>query len=102
MKVISPDNTTHIIDYIYRRELVGNPVFELTNETTKVSENLSATQITTIDGLSTMYFVKTVSNNEKYTMKVTDDDGVVYRCKVFVTNQDVQNFDKTKGFITYE
>lgn len=102
MKVLNPGNTTHEIKLIYRRELSGSVVFTLTNEVTKESETLVLNSSVTTDGITTVNFDKTVLNRSKYILKVADEEGVVYRCKIFSTDQTPQNYDKTKGYLVYE
>jgi len=102
MKVLNPNNSDHEIKLIYRRGLSGNVVFTLTNEVSKDSEILTIDSASTLDGVTTIQFNKTVSDRDRYTIKANDDSGVVYRCKVFVTDQTVQDYSKTKGYIEYE
>jgi len=101
MKIVLPSNTNHSIDLIPRYYPVGSIDLYLYNEVTKV-ETLTANTYVTASGLLTIDFALVVSEGDKYQIKITDNEGVVFRGKLLATEQPEQSYKLTAGKYYYE
>ena len=101
MKVVNPNNTTHTIELIPRYYSTDTLTFLLTNETTKAQTEVSQTN-TNVNGLISFTFDFTFSERDKYTVKITDVSGVVYRGNIFATDQESQDFNILENYYIYE
>lgn len=95
MKVFDPNDTTHNLKVIPRYYNVDNTHTLITKEegtTAEVTETIDTR--TLAEGYITYTFDKTVSNNQRYSYKITDvtTTKVVSRGKIFVTDQTPQNY----------
>lgn len=100
MKVVLPSDTSHSITFIPRYYPTGAISLTLINEVTKV-ETVVPNANSTLDGITTIDFDFTFKERDKYNMKVTEGTNIVYRGDIFATEQTPQDFDITKGYITY-
>lgn len=103
MKILNPIDTEHEIVLIPRFYVSGDVVLELTDETTKEIIMHTLTPIT-IDGFMYINFTETFINNQKFQIKITENNEIVFRGILFVTDQssDTQNYKISKGVFTYE
>ena len=102
MKVLNPNDTTHKIRYIYRRTAVGSKTFVLINEVTKEEEVFTPDFEATYSGITDMMFTKTVQEGSRYILKITDTQDKIYIGKIFVTDQQLNSYNKTENYIVYE
>lgn len=100
MKVINSGNTTHEIILIPRFYAEGEITMELFNEETK--EVLSFSLMTLIlNGYLYVNFDYIFKNNSNFQIKITFENEIMYRGKLFVTNQtDLENYKITKDIFT--
>ncbi len=101
MNVVNPNDTTHIINFIPRYYPSDDLVFSLYDETTQISEVVDNIYLTT-NGITSLTFDYTFTENQKFQIKITDEIGVVFRGKLIATSQDPQDFKLTNGLYFYE
>jgi GT2 family glycosyltransferase len=101
MKVVSPNDTEHLIAIIPRYYTDGVLDLYLYNEATQI-ETLVTPIYVTQNGILTLTFTFTFNENDKYQVKITDANGIIYRDKIFATSQDTQNFKATNDLYFYE
>jgi len=100
MKVLSPENTEHEIVFIPRFYFEGAVVMSLYNEETSVTTTYNVTP-NTADGYVYLEFEEDFINNTNFQIKITIDDEVVFRDKLFITDQtDLENYQITKDVFT--
>ena len=100
MKVVNPDNVNHTIDLI-PRSYVTPVILELYNEVTKVNTEVS--NISTLsDGILSLNFDFSFSENDKYQIKVSNGTEILYRGKLIATTQNPQKYKLTKDLYFYE
>jgi len=100
MKVLNSNDTEHEIIFIPRFYFEGDVVMELYNEEKSTTETFTITPIT-IDGYVYIDFEKEFTNNTNCQITITSDDEIVYRGKLFVTDQtDLQEYKITKDVFT--
>ena len=56
----------------------------------------------TYSGITDMMFTKTVEEGSRYIFKITDTQDTIYIGKIFVTDQQLNSYNKTKDYIVYE
>lgn len=97
MIVLNPDQTSHEIVIIPRFYFQGEVVMELYNEDKSTTLTFELTP-TTIYGYVYLMFDQEFENNTNYQIKITLGNSIVYRGKLFVTNQtdDLQDYKITK------
>jgi hypothetical protein len=100
MIVLNPNDTTHFFNFIPRTNH-GDVVLSLYNETTQESETIINTSAI-INGITTISFEKTFVENDKFQIKITQEDEVIFRGKLLVTSQEPQAFKATKDLYYYE
>lgn len=100
MKVLNPNNTTHSISLIPRYYPDSAIVFTLFNETNKENTVVSNTYSIT-NGLLTIVFDYTFTNKSKYQLKL-EENSIVYRGKLLITDQGTQDYTITKDLYYYE
>lgn len=86
MKVLNPNDTNHILKFVPRFSPDENLVFELKNEATKVSEILTFLYIFD-NGILTIDFDYNFINKSNFQIKLIQDNEVIYRGKLFITDQ---------------
>jgi len=99
MIVLNPNTTTHLFKVIPRSYTYDELTFNLTNEETGETTE-EAIYYLLEDGYLYCSLEKNLSNNSNYTLKITNNDFVIFRGKIFVTNQETQNFRITKDYLT--
>jgi len=101
MKVVSPNDTSHTLTFIPRYYPTTAISFTLINEVTKVEETITTTNSVT-DGILSVSFDYTFAERDKYNIKISEGNEIVYRGDLFCTEQEPQDFDITLNYITYE
>ena len=97
MKVLNPFNVEHELVIIPRYYTTSNVNIVLKDELTSDVFNYSVTPLN-IDGYMYLNFEENFTNNTNYQLTVNSGLEVIYRGKVFVTDQsnDTQNYKITK------
>lgn len=101
MIVVSPSTTTHDITFIPRFYPDNSISVELKNEVDSVVSTPANTYFVK-DGKMVVRFDYEFVENDKFQIKITESDGVVYRGKIFATSQESQSFKLTAGLYEYE
>lgn len=101
MKVVLPIDTTHLIALIPRYYTSDALVLELYNEVKQTKEIVPCIYIIQ-NGLMTITFDYNFIENDKFTIKISDSNGVIYRDKLIATSQTTQDFKSTKDLYYYE
>lgn len=99
MKVVNPNNTTHVIRLI-PRAYIEPIVLELYNETTQI-ETIVPNSIVVTDGIISITFDFTFSEGDKYQIKLSNGTEILYRGKLFATTQQPQQYKITEGLYYY-
>ncbi len=102
MKVINPNNQINTIKLIPRFKDVEAFDLLLINETTKEQTTFFIDNYSYQDGI--LFFDLDVATNEgeKYELKLSILNEVLYRGKIFATAQEPQDFELTKDLYIYE
>lgn len=100
MKVILPTNTTHNIVLEPRYYPSGAVSLEVINESTKDVTYPVITYVV-LNGVMTATFDLTVLESDRYSIKIKDGLGVVYRGNLFSTSQTTQDYKLTKNKYIY-
>jgi len=100
MIVVNPEDTNHTFDIIVRY-YPAEIVFNLYNEVTQVSEIVNQLFVVN-DGIMTVSFSYTFTEQSKYQIKLTDENGVVFRGKLIATSQTPQDYKQTNNLYVYE
>ena len=101
MKVVNPNDGSHTIQLIPRFYPFNSLVLELKDEQTKIAVIVTNTYIVS-DGVMTINFDFDFTNKEKFEIKITENDNVVYRGKIIATTQESQDYKLTKDLYFYE
>jgi len=100
MKVLLPSFTTHTITTEPRFFPTLALDMELKNEATGVITNVVPSYVTAF-GVTKFTFDLTGAESDRYSVKITQGSEVVYRCKLFFTEQTPQDYKVTKGLYNY-
>ena len=100
MKVVTP-NTTHTITLIPRFYPCNEVVVSLYNEVDRTTSTPDNTYYIN-NGTMNVSFDYTFVNKDKFQLKITEGDDVVFRGKIICTDQDTQEFKLTDGIYRYE
>jgi len=100
MIVVNPEYTNHTFDII-PRYYTKAIVLELYNEVTQVSEIVNQLFVVN-DGIMTVSFSYTFTEQAKYQIKLTEGNGVVFRGKLIATSQTPQDYKQTNNIYVYE
>ena len=101
MNVVNPNDTSHIIKFVPRYYSSDALVFSLYDETTQISEVVDNIYLTT-NGITSLSFDYTFTENQKFRIKISDENGIVFRGKLLATSQTTQDFKLTNGLYFYE
>lgn len=101
MNLVNPNDTSHLIVIIPRRYTYNDLSLELYNEETQVSETIIFT-FTVINGFINIYFDYDFIDGQKFQIKITEENEVVYRGKLMVTSQNAQSFKASNELFYYE
>lgn len=100
MKVVNPNDTSHIIKLIPRYYPVSDLTFELYNEFTQITDTVT-NNYEIVDGNLFLSFDYNFENNSKYQIKILEDEEVVYRGKLIATSQSTQDYKLTNNVYYY-
>lgn len=100
MIVVNPEDANHTFDII-PRYYPSSIVLTLYNEVTQLSEVVNQLFIIN-DGIMTVSFTYTFTEQAKYQIKITDENGVVFRGKLISTSQIPQDYKQTNNLYVYE
>jgi hypothetical protein len=100
MKIVLPENTEHNLILIPRFYPSDTVVLQLTNETTNAKEDIRNTY--TIDnGYMLVNFDYEFTEKQRFSIKIYDESGVVFRGKILATSQETQNYKQTLNVYEY-
>ena len=111
MKVISPDDTTHIIKLIPRfYELGATLTLNIYDEGKRVNQDVTLGTFTVVDRYLNITFTDAeftdldFYENGRYQLRVTDVTSaeIAYRGKMIATTQIPQDYKLTNSLFTYE
>ena len=102
MKVINPNNQINEIKLIPRFNDVEAFDLLLINETTKEETTFFIDNYTYEDGILVFDLDFATNEGDKYELKLSILNEVLYRGKIFATEQETQDFDLTKDLYIYE
>lgn len=94
MKIVNPNNTNHQFTLIPRYYPTEEIIVELYNEATKVKIIVESTYIVT-DGYLNLNFDFTFAEKDRFSVKITDLNGVVYRGKIYATAEETQDYKQS-------
>lgn len=100
MIVVNPEDANHTFDII-PRYYPSSIVLTLYNEVTQLSEIVNQLFIIN-DGIMTVSFTYEFTEQAKYQIKITDENGVVFRGKLISTSQIPQDYKQTNNLYVYE
>jgi len=101
MIVLNPTNTTHTINFIPRFIPSDDLILQLYNETLQTTETITNTY-SYLDGITAITFDLDCTENQKFQIKITENNEIVYRDKLFITSKTPQDFKATKDHYYYE
>jgi hypothetical protein len=101
MKVILPENTTHTIKLIPRFEPTEiNLLIKITKEGfNEVLEQVST--YTFANGIMSLTFDLTGVEQDRFNFDLYNDNEIIYKGKLFFTEQNPQDFKLTENTYTY-
>lgn len=101
MNVVSPSVTSHQLKVVPRFYPVGQCVLRLKNKVTGVATTQNIEPVIS-DGYLYADYTHTFKNLDSYQVEMTRGDEVVYRGKIFATDQfdDTQDYKITKDVFT--
>jgi len=98
---LSPTDLEHYISFIARYKPTIDLDVALYNEASQI-ETIVESKFSTVDGLTTVSFDFNFVENDKYQIKITDCDGIMFRGKIIASSQTPQEFKQTKDLYYYE
>lgn len=101
MRVVKISETTHTIGIVPRYYDFSDAVLTLTNTATNESEVLEHTEVINA-GVLDLGFTYQFKERDKFTIKLVEGSEVIYRGKLFATEQSPQEFDITVNYFSYE
>lgn len=100
MKVLNPNDTSHTISLIPRYYPDSTVVFTIYNESSKL-ETIIPNTYTIENGLFTLIFDYTFTDKDKFDIKI-EENSIVYRGKLMITDQGTQEYKLTNDLYYYE
>lgn len=101
MIVLLPTDTEHIFNFIPRFIPSDELILELYDETLQTTQTIGNLH-TYANGLTTITFDLVCTESQKFQLKISEGEEVIYRDKIFVTSQNTQAFKATKDHYYYE
>lgn len=95
MKVLNPSNTSHSITLYPREYPTGDLSLDITKEGYNTLVTLTPTY-SVADGVMTLNFDLEGVEQDRFSIKLTKNDTVIYMGKLFFTSQETQDFKLTK------
>ena len=102
MKVVNPNVRIKTISLIPRFNDVEAFDLLLINETTKEETTFFIDNYSYQNGILVFGFDFDMNEGDKYELKLSILNEVLYRGKIFATEQETQDFDLTKDLYIYE
>ncbi len=104
MHVVKTTDTNIVLKVIPRNNDYDNAVLELINEETKevltpitsISDNYS------VNGTLAVDFTYTFSEFQRFSIKLSNENGVIYRGKLICIDENTQDFKQIDKYYTYE
>jgi len=101
MNIVNPNDTAHELKIIYRFDIPQEIIFDLYNEETQVSETVT-NLFSVSDGYLIVSFDYDFIDGQKFQIKLTDNDVIIYRGKLMATTQETQTFKASNELYYYE
>ena len=101
MNIVSPDTDSHSIVIIPRYYPIGVITLELYNESEQATYSLDNVY-SVANGRMTIDFVFNFSENDKYQIKLIQNNDTLYIGKLMATRQDIQKLKDTHNLYRYE
>lgn len=103
MNILPPTATSHTLKIIPRYYTEDDLVMTLFNEESKVETDYVIEPVV-LDGYMYISFVQGFVNNSNYQIKIHLNNDIVYRGKLFITDQssNTQDYKITKDVFIYE
>jgi len=101
MIVLRPTNTIHTITLIPRFIPSVELILQLYDETLQTNDTIENTYTYT-NGMLSIEFYLECTESQKFKLKISQEEDVIYRDKIFVTAQNTQEFKATKDHYYYE
>lgn len=101
MKVVNPNNTTHSLKLVPR----FNPTLDLTlyiYDEYKCVDFLIENNTVFVDGFLYIDFDFNFTEDDKFQIKILENDIIIYRGKLIATEKDTQTFLKDSDQYYYE
>lgn len=100
MKVLLPTNTTHTIvlePRFYPSDVLS---LEIVKEGYNTTETVTPTY-SVLNGVMSLVFDLEGVEQDRFSIKLTENNNVVYRGKLFFTSQEIEDFKLTKDTYIY-
>lgn len=101
MKVLKPSNSTHSFKFIPRHDISGAVTMTIKNLDSTVTGTV-ANSYTYSDGIAEITFDYEVVEGYVYNIILEDSTGEIYRGEMIGIEDDVQDYDISEKYITYE
>lgn len=100
-KVVNPTNTTHSFDFEPRFKQTTTVDLHLTNESDSKEYEVANNTQELKNNLIKITFDYTFKESDKYQIKILEGEKVIYRGKLFATEQETQDFVITQSYLEY-
>jgi len=100
MKILDPGGSPFTVSMIPRFYPTGDLVFTIFNESTRTSEVVANSYVVE-NGYLKLTFTHTFTNKDRFQYKITEGAVIVYRGKIFVTDQETQDYKINDGLYSY-
>ena len=100
MKVLNPDNTSHSITLYPRFYPTNTLSMVITKKGYDTTQTVEPTY-SILNGVMTLNFDLTGTAQDRFSFKLTEDNVIVFRGKLFFTSQETQDFKLTKDTYIY-
>lgn len=101
MNVVNPNDTIHEISIVPRYDLGdGFALLTLYNEVTQESSE-PGFNYSGVNGDWRVFITFTFNEGDRYQIKITENNGVAYRGKIFATTQGTQEYNPTANAYYY-
>lgn len=101
MRVVNPDNIEHTIQIIPRDYNMGTTVMTIINEVDRSVYEPTHTVNTDGNFVSVTFTLETTEGS-KYSFKISDETGTLYRGRLMATSQETQEYNLTTKYYSYE
>ena len=101
MKVVNPLDVNHTITIVPRYYPTETLTLELIEEAIDTKNTVNCTY-TEEDSLFKVHFTYDFTGKDKYSIKILEENNVIYRGKLMVSEQNTQDYKQTNGLYYYE